>query len=210
MRKPNLRELPGEFVSQYRKNLAVRLGGTAGITAAAAVFCFMYDFGGVKNVAGARLMVLAVAFAAACLFFKLHLFFHTSWMGEINDIIPKHAMRVKVQASENLRKRLIVDLQIDRGEEEPYRFELWDEGMDHKGSRTEDGSHESFPENKFLTQAPYKVGDTVVYLRGMKYPMRIGVETEGMFDVLFVCPYCGEINKMERENCYHCGKYLVK
>ena len=210
MRKPDMNQLPREFVSQYRKNIAIRLIGTAVITAAAAVFCLMYDFGSVKNVGGARLMVFAIAFVLACLIFRLHLIFKSPWMGEITDIVPKHSRRVKVQASTNLRNRLIVDLLIDRGEEEPFTFELWDEGMDRRGGRTEDGSHESFPVNKFLDQAPYKVGDTLIYLRGMKYPMRCGVTVEGMFDVLFVCPYCGEINKAERENCYHCGKILVK
>jgi len=210
MHKPDMKNLPREFVSQYRKNIAVRLIGTLVFTAAAGVFCLLYDFGGVKNVGGARLMVFAVAFALACLFFRLHLIFKPSWMGKITDIVPKHSRRVKLQASTNLRNRLIVDLLIDRGEEEPFRFELWDEGMDKRGGRTEDGSHESFPVNKFLDQAPYKVDDTVVYLRGMKFPMRVGVVTEGMFDVLFVCPYCGEINKAERENCYHCGRILVK
>lgn len=210
MHKPDMKNLPREFVSQYRKNIALRLAGTLVFTAAAGVFCLLYDFGSVRNVGGARLMVFAIAFAMACLIFRLHLIFQKSWMGEIAEIVPKRAKRVKLQASTNLRTRLIVDLVIDRGEEEPFCFELWDEGMEHKGQRTEDGSSESFPVNKFLDQAPYKVGDTLIYLRGMRYPMRYGVVTEGMFDVLFVCPYCGEINKAERENCYHCGKILVK
>ncbi len=210
MHKPDLKNLPREFVSQYRKIIALRLAGTLAITAAAGVFCLMYDFGGVQNVGSARLMVFAIAFALSCLIFRLHLIFRKSWMGEVVDIIPKRSKRVKLQATNTLRTRLIVDLMIDRGEEEPFRFELWDEGMEHKGQRTEDGAAEGFPPNKFLDQAPYKVGDTVIYLRGMKYPMRFGVVTEGMFDVLFVCPYCGEINKAERENCYHCGRILVK
>ena len=210
MKKPDLNQLPREFVSQYRKNIALRLAGTVVFAAAAAVFCLLYDFGSVKNVGGARLMVFALAFAAACLILRLHLLFRTSWMGVITDIVPKHSRRVKLQASSNLRNRLIVDLIIDRGEEEPFTFELWDEGMDRRGGRTEDGSAEEFPVNKFLDQAPYKVDDTLIYLRGMKFPIRYGVTTEGMFDVLFVCPYCGEINKAERETCYHCGKILVK
>lgn len=210
MHKPDLKTLPNEFTAQYRKNLCLRLAGTLAFTAAADVFCLMYDFESVKNVGGARLMVFGIAFVLACLFFRLHLIFRKSWMGTIIEIKPKHSRRVKLQASTNLRNRLIVDLLIDRGEEEPFRFELWDEGMDKKGGRTEDGSHESFPVNKFLDQAPYKVGDKLIYLRGMKFPMRVGVVTEGMFDVLFVCPYCGEINKAERETCYHCGKILVK
>ncbi|MBQ8511113.1 MAG: hypothetical protein IJ497_00740 [Clostridia bacterium] len=210
MRKPDLSTLPREFVSQYRKNIALRLAGTGILAIAAGVFCFLYDFGDVRNVGGARFMVFLIAYAMSCLIFRLHLIFKPSWMGEIIEIIPKRAKRVKLQASTNLRTRLIVDLIIDRGEEEPFRFELWDEGMEHKGVRTEDGVAESFPENKFLSQAPYKTGDTVIYLRGMKYPMRCGVKTEGMFDVLFVCPYCGEINKAERETCYHCGKVMVK
>lgn len=210
MHKPDLKQLPQEFVAQYRKNIALRLAGTGILAIAAGVFCIMYDFGDVRNVGGARFMVFLIAYAAACLIFKLHLIFKPAWMGTITEIIPKRAKRVKLQASTNLRTRLIVDLVIDRGEEEPFRFELWDEGMEHKGQRTEDGTSESFPDNKFLSQAPYKVGDTVICLRGMKYPMRVNVVTDGMFDVLFVCPYCGEINKAERETCYHCGKVLVK
>ncbi len=210
MHKPDLKNLPRDFISQYRKNIVLRLVGTAVFASAAAVFCLLYDFGGVRNVGGARLMVSAAAFAAACLVFRLHLLFKPSWMGKITEIRTKHSRRVKLQASTNLRNRLIVELTIDRGEEEPFCYELWDEGMDRQGQRTEDGSSEEFPVNKFLDQAPYKVDDTLIYLRGMKFPMRYGVKTEGMFDVLFVCPYCGEINKAERENCYRCGKILIK
>lgn len=212
MRKPDSTlGLPPKFIAQYRKNILVRSVGGVVLVAVGAFFCTVMDFFASKYPMTGRVLVLLGMFAVACLAFRLDLIlFKPSWMGVIRDIIPKKESRVKLQAISNLRVRLIVHLYIDRGEGRLYDYELWNEGMEHAGERTENGVKDFIPANKFYDEAPYKVGDVVVYLRGLRYPFRFGVDAEGMFDVRYVCPFCGEINKNDRKNCYRCGRELVK
>ncbi|MBQ4354729.1 MAG: hypothetical protein IJC71_07525 [Clostridia bacterium] len=212
MRKPDTSlHLPESFRKQYRKNIAVRLFGSAVLIGIGVLLCSTADFSGLKYPQAGSVFIIFIAYVLACLFFRLqNILFKPSWMGTIEKIVPKRERRVKVQASTNLRRRMIVHLYIDRGEGKLFDYELWHEDMEHAGERSEDGARESIPKNKFLEEAPYKVGDTVVYLRGMRYPFRCGVETEGMFDVRFVCPFCGEINKAESDTCYHCRRTMVK
>lgn len=212
MRKPDSSlKLPEKFRKQYRKNIIIRTTGSLVLLAIAAVLCCVIDFSATRYPEMGMILIVGAAFVLSCLIFRFQLIlFKPSWVGIVREIVAKKERRMKVQASTNLRNRIIVHLYIDRGEAELYDHELWHEGMEHSGVRTEDGASESLPENKFLTEAPYKVDDTLIYLRGMRYPFRYGVLTEGMFDVRFVCPFCGEINKSERETCYHCNRTLVK
>lgn len=212
MRKPDSSiKLSEKFRQQYRKNIAIRSIGSLILLAVSVVLCFVIDFSTTKYPEMGMMLIIFAAFVLSCLFFRIDLIlFKPSWVGIVTDISAKKERRMKIQAASMLRNRMIVHLYIYRGDADIYDLELWDEGMDHAGMRTSDGAMEVLPVNKFLDEAPYKVEDTLVYLRGMKYPFRYGVQTEGMFDVRFVCPYCGEINRDERENCYHCGRELVK
>lgn len=204
-------KLPEKFRGQYHKNILIRTVGSVALLAVGAFLCTVIDFSASKYPQAGIALVLFAAFVLACLAFRIDLIlFKPSWVGIVREIVPKKEKRVKVQAMSNLRDRLIVHLYIDRGEKNLFDFELWHEGMEHAGERTEDGAARAIPVNKFYEEAPFKVDDVVVYLRGMKYPFRYGVQTEGMFDVRFVCPFCGEINKAERDDCYHCGRMIVK
>ena len=186
-------KLPQKFREQYRRHIIFRLLGSLVLIAAAALLCTVIDFSGSRYPVMGIVMVLACGFVLACLIVGIHrILFRTSWSGTITDIDADYHIRTK---NRGLSKKFIVTLTIDCGGKEPKKFELLHE--DRNG------------ENKYYTEAPYKVGDTVVFLRGMKYPMRYGVATEDML-TLFVCPYCGDINKAERDTCYKCGKYLVK
>lgn len=212
MRKPDSSlKLPEKFLAQYRKNIIIRTVGSVIILALGAVLCTVIDFSASKYPQAGVALVLFAAFVLTCLIFRFDLIlFKPSWVGIIKNIIPKKEKRVKLHASYWMRDRMIVHLYIDRGEANLYDHELWHEGMEHSAKRTVDGTSGYIAPNKFQTEAPFKVDDVVVYLRGMKYPFRYGVLTEGMFDVRFVCPFCGEINKAERDDCYHCGRTLVK
>jgi len=211
MEKPDKNlPMPEKFLRQYRKNIAARTVGSLVLMVIGAFLCTVIDFSTSKYPEAGMAAVVAAAFVLSCLFFRFDLIlFKPSWMGMITAITAKKERRVKIQAQSNLRNRLIVHLSV-YSDGDMIDYELWHEGTEHSGERTEDGAKESLPENKFYTLAPFKEGDTVIYLRGMKYPFRYNVKTEGMFDVLFVCPFCGEINKAEREECYHCRRTLVK
>ncbi len=186
-------KLPQKFLDQYRKNIGSRISAGITLLCTAGILCAAIDFSESRYPVMGIVMVMACGFVLACLIVGIHrILFRTSWSGTITDIDADYHIRTK---NRGLSKKFIVTLTIDCGGKEPKKFELLHE--DRNG------------ENKYYTEAPYKVGDTVVFLRGMKYPMRYGVETEDML-TLFVCPYCGDINKAERDTCYKCGKYLVK
>lgn len=186
--------LPRKFLEQYHKNLTLRILGSLVLLALSAVLCTVIDFAGLRYPVMGIVMVIACGFILSCLLFRLHLIlFRTSWNGTITDISADYHTRAK---NRGVTRKFIVTLTIDCDGKKPKKFELFHEDMHGV--------------NKYYHYAPYKIGDTVVFLRGMKYPMRCNVETEDMLDLQFVCPYCGDINKADRETCYACGKILIK
>ncbi len=189
-------KLPQKFWNQYKLHVALRLIGSAAFLLLCCILCFMLDLSHIKYPVMAVIMVFAVGIALACILFRLHtILFQKSWTGKITNIEAKN--KIKTGNKARPTRKFVVTLTIDRGDGIPFFFELMHE--DQHG------------ENKYYTEAPYKLDDTVIYLRGLKYPMRYHVgDTPEFFDPLFVCPYCGEINKADRETCYRCGKLIVK
>lgn len=210
MRKINDVKLPREFVSEYHKNIALRIIGSAVIMLASAYLCTVLNLADVKYPVMAVLMVLAIGLVLCFLIFKLHLIlFNPSWMGVITAINAGY----KTKTSErSFSKRMIVSVTIDRGGKKPYTAELFRPESNVKSfGNAMNSTGKYYSKNVYQVYAPYKVGDTVIYLRGMKIFARFDVKNpEELLDPLFVCPYCGEINKLERESCYSCGKFLLK
>ncbi len=193
--------LPQKFREQYRRNLLLRIIGSTVFIAAAAFLCTVIDFSGSRYPVMGVGMVIGIGVLLACIVFRLHtILFSTSWCGTITHIEAARKYRADFNQRGKPSLKLLVILTIDCGEKKPKIIELFPDSDLHGVNS----------ENKFYTLAPYKTGDTLVYLRGMKYPFRYGVETEDMFDIHFVCPFCGDINKAERETCYTCGKILIK
>lgn len=194
-------KLPQKFLEQYRRHIGIRLAGSLVLIAAAAFLCTVIDFSASRYPAMGVVMVIAVGIVLACVFFRLHtILFSAGWTGTITEIEAAHKLKSNINQRGKPSRKFIVTLTIDCGGKKPKTFELL----------PDDELHGAKSENKYYTYAPYKVGDTVVFLRGLKYPMRCGVETEDMLDVHFVCPFCGDINKAERDTCFKCGKFLVK
>ncbi len=187
-------KLPEKFLEQYRANLILRTIASIAVLAVCAVLCTVIDFSSTKYPVMGIAMVILVGFAVSCVIFRLHaILFKPTWSGTITDVEAASKIRMKERG---FTHKFIVTLTIDCGEKQPKKVELFDKYTPKQ--------------NRFHEYAPYKVDDTVVYLRGMKYPMRYNVEEKDMLDIHFVCPYCGEINKAERDKCYRCGKLLVK
>ncbi len=185
--------LPQKFREEYHKNLGSRIASSITLLSVAGILCAAIDFSKTRYPAMGIVMVMACGFVLACLIAGLHkILFRKSWSGTITEIDADYHIRTK---NRGFTKKFIVTLTIDCGEKVPKKFELLHEDM--------------HGENKYYTEAPYKVGDTVVFLRGMSYPLRYNVDTKDT-QPLFVCPYCGDINKAERDTCYKCGKFLVK
>lgn len=192
-------ELSGKFMKEYRANIILRCLCSLAIMAVAAGSTLYVDFSSVKYPSMAAVMILAAGFAVSCLLFRIHvIILKGDWSGTITDIDV--GMKIKARGRRGRPVRLlIVTLKIKKENGSDMEYELYE-----KGSKKEIA-------NKFQYEAPYKVGDTVVYLRGMKYPFRYGIEYgSDMFDVKTVCPFCGEINKAERDKCFKCGRVNIK
>lgn len=190
-------KLPQKFYSEYRAHIATRLIGSIVFLVIATVFCLLYDFRGTKSIVMAYVMVFAVAIVLACLIFRVHvILFKPGWQGTIINVEAGYKQKSRGDKGKPVQK-MVVTVTIDRGDEKPYIHEIIKD--DANG------------DNPYQVYAPYKVGDTVLYFRGMKFFARYDVKNaEELLDTLFVCPYCGEINKHEREKCYKCGKLLIK
>ncbi len=188
-------KLPQKFREQYRKNIGLRLLSMIVLLGISGILCTAIDFSETRYPVMGVVMVLACGFVLACLIAHVHrILFRKSWVGTLTDIDVDYKTKTK---EKGFKRRLVVTLTVDTGEKKPRQIELLPE---YSG------------ENRFQIHAPYKPGDTLVYLRGMKYPFRYNVDgaKDEMFDGMFVCPFCGDINKAERETCYTCGKILIK
>lgn len=188
---------PRGFLAEYRKNITLRCLGSLVVLALAGLLCTAIDFSSLKYPNMGVFFVVAVAFFADVLVFGLHrILFQSSWSGEITKIEAGYKTKTRNRGFE---RRMIVTVEIRKDSGKTYTAELYRE------------CDKNTAKNAFQIYAPYKVADRVVYLRGMKFFARYGVENkEELSFPLFVCPYCGEINTAEREKCYSCGKILLK
>ena len=69
-------------------------------------------------------------------------------------------------------------------------------------------SHEgSFEKNPFYTKMPYQTGDKLIFLRGLRYPMRMEPEDYELQNV--VCPYCGDCFSIRTTICPRCKRKMI-
>lgn len=197
MRKPDIGRFPAAFREEYRRHVFLRLLGCAAVFVLAGVLCALLDFSGLKYPAMGTAMIFAIAAAADCVLFRLHHFLRPSWEGTVTA--AGSFSRIKpVGTRGQPGHRTMVEITVDRGEAKPYVLSLF---------RADKIADKGAAVNVFQTHAPYKVGDTLVYFRGLRYPARVDVkDVDALFAPEFVCPYCGEFSGPERSRCYRCGK----
>ncbi len=201
MKKPEYEKLPREFRADYAKFAAVRLALSAVVLAAAAFGCAFLDFSGMKYPAMGRVLLAGAAIAADCVLLGLHRFLRPSWEGTVLSVGAGYKLKAAGEKGKPA-KRIIVELEIDRGDPKPYLPELYREDKHAVGDQHI---------NVYQTEAPYKEGDTLVYLRGTKVPARYGVkDAEDLTDPKFVCAFCGEVNELKRERCRECGRTVLR
>ena len=189
MTKPDFARLPASFIEEYRRHILQRVLGSAVLFAAAAFLCTRLDFTGLRDPAMGIVMVLAVAAAIACVLFRLHALFKPSWQGTVTAVGASERVRVGDRGRPG--RRMMVEVTVDRGEKKPYVLSLFRSDKIAEGAASV---------NLFQTHAPYKEGDTLVYLRGLRYPARFGItDTDEMFAPEFVCPFCGEFYTNDRK-----------
>ncbi len=194
--------LPREFLEEYRRDIAVRVFGSLFIINLFIFISTRIDFSDAKYPTAAMIFVILCGLALAAIIFRMYNFLKPSWVGKIVKIESGYRTKTK---NKGFEKRLIVTVTVEREGKGEYRAELFRTPTDRASTTAMRG------ENLYHIYAPYKVGDTVLYLRGMRIFARVGVENVSeLEDPHFVCPYCGEINKAEREKCFSCGRILLK
>ena len=200
MRKPGYPGLPRPFRGDYAKFAALRLAGSAVLLCAAAVCCFLIDFSGLRYPPMGPVFLFGAAIAVCCVLFGLHRFLKPGWRGTVTEI----DCGIKTVAGNKGQpdRRMMVDLTVDRGTKKPYTIRLFrEEGVTHGGTKI----------NVFQEQAPYKEGDTLLYLPGFRYPARVDVKDAGeTLDPKFVCPFCGAIGPLSKTACPTCGRTVLR
>ena len=200
MRRPDMQALPAAFREEYRRHIALRLAASAALFVLAGVLCAVLDFSGLRYPAMGGVMIFAVAAALACVLFRLHQILRPSWQGTVTAVGASERIRSTGNRGQPGR-RMMVEITVDRGEQKPYMLSLF------RSDKIASGAERV---NLFRTHAPYKEGDTLVYLRGLRYPARIGVENaDELFAPEYVCPFCGEFYTTDRKRCFGCGRTLL-
>ena len=200
MNKPDFGALPRDFREDYTKFALTRLLPTAVLIAAGVFACFRLDFSGLRHPFSGPLGIMAGVLAASCVLFGLHRFLRPGWVGTVTgiDCGYKTGNTGNRAAAE---KQMMVDLTGERGGKKPMRLRLFrEEGVTH-GKRI----------NIFQREAPYKEGDTLLYLPGFRWPARMNVADAGeTLDPKFVCPFCGEIGPLSKARCPKCGRTILR
>ena len=201
MRRPALSALPGAFREDYVRFAALRLAGSVLFLAAGIALCCFVDFSGLRYPAMGPVFILAADFVLVCLLFGLHRFLKPGWVGEIEAV--DCGMKTVTGGNKGApERRMVVDLTVNRGEKKPYRVRLFrEDGVTHGGTKV----------NVFQTEAPYKVGDTLLFLPGFRWPARMNVaDADETLAPKFVCPFCGAIGPLAKTNCPGCGRTVLR
>ena len=201
MKKPDFNRLPRRVREEYSRFAFLRLAGSAAVLCAAVILAFTLDLSALRYPAMAAVMLAALAVAADCVLFGLHRFLLPPWEGKLLSVGAFD--RVKSTGTRGQPgRRTMVELTVDRGDAAPYVLSLF------RADKIADGGARV---NVFQTHAPYKEGDTLLYLRGFRYPARCEIaDRDALFEPETVCPYCGEIGPLSRDTCFRCGRTLLK
>lgn len=202
------------FRREYRRNLMFRITGAVLWLLGGGMLCLFGDFSHSAHPEITQLLLLTGAAVSAFAMFGLsRILFRRSWRGIITGIRCEQGAR---RIGDMYHRDIMVTLVIDRGERHPYELELEAprdslESIRLRQNGVGESTEGAYHRNPYYYQAPYKVDDTVVYLRGMKYPFRYGIGNCSELEVPYVvCPYCGEVNRAKEDTCMRCHKYLIK
>ena len=200
MNKPDFGRLPRDFREDYVKFALLRLVPSAALLAAGVFACFALDFSGLRHPLSGPLGIMAGTAALSCVLFGLHRFLKPAWRGTVTEIDCGYKT-VNTGNRAAAEKQMMVDMTVDRGGKKPCKLRLFrEEGVTH-GKRI----------NIFQREAPYKEGDTLLFLPGFRYPARWDVkDAEEILDPKYVCPFCGEIAPLSKTSCPKCGRTVLR
>lgn len=209
--------IPSFFLRTYRKHIAYRVLAGAGLLVAAAfisLFAAKYSERS-PVITGTVCFLLILGIGSYKLRLK-EILFGKTWTGTVCDIVCEPgARRTSIFDDLYFRDMMVKLIVIPSAgkSDDPIVIELGNYCKDATGSRQLralglNESHEgSFEKNPFYTKMPYQTGDQLLFLRGMRYPMRMEPEICELQNV--VCPYCGDCFSIRTAFCPRCRKRMI-
>ncbi len=223
MRKESLQEItrnykiPDFFFQTYRKHILCRvLAGTVLLIVSVFVSLFAAEYSRRSPVITGTICFLLLL---GVINYKLglkDLLFGKTWTGTICDIVYAPGARRTSIFSDLYFTDMMVKLFVipsAGNTDEPIVIELGNYCKDATDSRQLralglNESHEgSFEKNPFYTKMPYQTGDHLLFLKGLRYPLRMEPDNYEMQNV--VCPYCGDCFSIREPLCPRCRRKTI-
>lgn len=210
-------DIPSFFLRTYRKYIAYRvLAGTGLLIAAAFVSLFAAEYSERSPAITGTVCFLLLLGAGGYKLRLKEILFGKTWAGTICDIVYEPgARRTSIFDDLYFRDMMVKLFVIPSGgkSDDPIVIELGNYCKDATDSRQLralglNESHEgSFEKNPFYTKMPYQTGDQLLFLRGLRYPLRMEPDDDELQNV--VCPYCGDCFSIRTAFCPRCKKQMI-
>ena len=209
--------IPSFFFKTYRKYIAYRvLVGAVLFIAAAFVSLFAAEYSERSPAITGTVCFLLLLGAVGYKLRLKEILFGKTWTGTVCDIVCEPgARRTSIFDDLYFRDMMVKLIVIPSAgkSDDPIVIELGNYCKDATDSRQLralglNESHEgSFEKNPFYTKMPYQTGDQILFLRGLRYPLRMNPDNVGLQNV--VCPYCGDCFSIRTAFCPRCGKKMI-
>ncbi len=209
--------IPSFFFRTYKIHIAHRvLAGTGLLIAAAFVSLFAADYSERSPIITGTICFLLILGAGSYKLRLKEILFGKTWTGTVCDIVYEPGARRTSIFDDLYFRDVMVKLFVIPSvgaSDDPIVIELGNYCKDATDSRQLralglNESHEgSFEKNPFYTKMPYQMGDQLLFLRGLRYPLRMNPDDDELQNV--VCPYCGDCFSIHAKNCPRCGKRMI-
>ena len=223
MKRENLSEItrtfqiPDHFIKAYRKHILFRTLIFAVVAAAAVPVSIAAAGFSSRSPELTGVFCYLLIFAVAAYNLKIKgILFGKTWTGTIVGIEYAPGARRTSILSDMYFTDMLVKLTVipSKGRpDETFVMELGNYCKDATDSRQQralglNESHEgSFEKNPFYTKMPYETGDRLLFLRGLRYPLRMRPDDYTAQNV--VCPFCGDVFTILTDLCPRCRRKLI-
>ncbi len=210
----NLR-VPEDFIRNYQRYIILKclLFGVI-MLIMFSISIFLSGFSG-RSKSMTVLLVMLISISVSGYGLDIHLLlFNRTWIGKIDDIECKQSSRRTSKWNDIYFTDTMVYLYVTPEGKKSTKEIVLGNCKDSSYSRRlralglNESFEGSFEKNPFYEKMPYNVGDTLLFLRGLKYPLRVLVDATDKLQYV-VCPYCGDCFKIEADKCPRCKKTLI-
>ncbi len=206
--------VPEKYIGNYRRYIILKcLLFAVILTAILSVAVCLSRFS-VRSGFATVLLVMLVSTYVVGYSMDMHLMFRKTWVGSIENIEYKNGPRKTDKWNDIYYIDIMVHLYVTPEGSGDTKEIILGNCKDSTYSRRlralglNESSEGSFDKNPFYVKMPYRTGDTLLFLRGLKYPMRVLIDGTDELQYV-VCPYCGDCFKINTDNCPRCHRTLI-